>query len=70
MTAPFEQLFTPYRLGTVEVRSRIASAPHNLRAHGLPVHVTGDALAPRSLRDAVLEGTRAARAICPRRRPA
>jgi hypothetical protein len=140
-------LFTPYRLGRVEVRNRIASAPHNtwfgesgmvgeryirydeekarggvgvvvafgsmavhpssavartnsrlsvtfhneydereydlnadpvvlaggrapvdglhddLRAHRLPVHVIGDAPAPRSLHDAVLEGTRAARAI-------
>jgi N,N-dimethylglycine/sarcosine dehydrogenase len=44
-------------------RAPVDGLHDDLRAHALPVHVIGDALAPRSLHDAVLEGTRAARAI-------
>lgn len=44
-------------------RAPVAGLHHDLRAHGLRVHVIGDALAPRSPHHAVLEGTRAARAL-------
>lgn len=56
---------------TVEVDTVVAALPGRaddglagaLEGHGLEVHVVGDALAPRTIHDAILTATRVARAI-------